>query len=365
MLALVLSSCAKTIITQAPPQSTQYKDVAPKYSEVYMPIQVSIDGMQKSINRDLKGVMYQENGLKVHDNVCFDLKVAKFKDIELKVSGKEIFYSVPLKINLNATVFTETFGVKLSNSQAAQCAIELNFKTKIAVDTMWNLSTQTTLLNYTWIEKPTLDMVLFDLPITWIADKVIEKQKKDLLTEIDRVMQEEIKFKSYVESVWRMLQKPIKLNDSPQAWLNIVPKAIYYMPFEGKTGKLSSAIGIRTLTECVIGKEPKETPKVLPSLKLGKRPEGIFVINMENNISYDDATQLLKDNLLGKQFEFQEGKYKVNITDIAVYPSYSNLVIKTTMTGSLNGTIYLEGKPVYDTLKKEIRLEDAHFNLDT
>lgn len=365
IVALLLSSCAKTIITQAPPTSSQNNNIAPKYSEVYMPIEISIEGMQKSLNRDLKGVLYQENGLKVHDNVSLDLKVAKQKDIQLKVSGRDIFYSVPLKINLNATLFTETFGVKLSNAQAAQCAIELNFKTKIDVDTLWELSSKTTLLNYTWLEKPTLDFGLFDLPITWIADKIIEKQKKDLLVEIDRVMQEEIKFKSYVESVWKMLQKPIKLNDSPQAWLNIIPKAIYYTPFEGKTGKLASAIGIKTITECVIGSEPKETPKILPPLKIGKRPEGIFIINMTNEISYDDASKLLKDNLMGQEFTFQDGKYKINITDILVYPSNSNLVIKTTMAGSLNGIIYLEGKPVYDTLTKEIRLENAHFNLDT
>jgi hypothetical protein len=48
-----------------------------------------------------------------------------------------------------------------------------------------------------------------------------------------------------------------------------------------------------------------------------------------------------------------------------LYGSGENLVIKAGLTGSITGTVYLKGKPYFDTTSQSVVLQNLDYDLDT
>lgn len=366
-MGILLFSCAskKTFIAKAPDEVGEKFIFHPDISEVSIPIELSIPGMEAAINKQLNGLLYEENGLQANDNVVLDLKVWKQSDIKLDVQGDDVLYTVPLKIWTNTLFKAEILGIAMEDSKEADCAVELQFKSKVYVDSLWKVQTKTSLLNYTWIKKPVIKVGSFELPVSWIADKVLKSQKEDLVKSLDEQVHHGLDIKPFLVEAWNKLQTPILVNDSPQVWLSIKPIRAFMVPFKGKLGKLTSSIGISAYVESVVGKEPNIPKTALPNLKFVPKGPEQFSISLINDISYEKATQLCIGNMVGQSFEFKEGKYKVTISDMELYPSGEKLTIKTSLTGSLNGTVYLKGMPVFDSTSKELRLVQIEYDLDT
>ena len=68
---------------------------------------------------------------------------------------------------------------------------------------------------------------------------------------------------------------------------------------------------------------------------------------------------------LGKEFDFREGKSKVQITSLKVYGQEERIMIETATDGAVEGISFISGIPVYDETKRRIVLTDTKFKLKT
>ena len=334
-------------------------------SEVRIPIDISIKGMETSLNNQIKGLLYETNGLKATDNINLDVKIWKDAEVKLDIKGNEIFYKVPLKIWSKALFKASVLGMDVSETSESECGIELFMKTSISIDSLWNVQTITSLSNYNWTKKPLIKIGPVELPVTFLADLVIKNQKDELSKMLDESLKSSLSLKPFVEKAWNELQEPIAISNDPPLWLAIKPIKPFMTPFIGKTGKLSSSIGISAFIESVVDEKPIVPVAKLPNLKFVNEGTDKFSISLTNDISYATATELAKKNLINKEFEFNNGKHKITITDINIYPTNNKLTVKASMIGSLNGTVYLKGKPVYDSTLKTIKLIENEFDLDS
>ncbi len=337
----------------------------PEVSEVRIPIDISISGMEHALNNQMKGLLFENNGLKATDNIMLDVKVWKDADVKLDVKGNEIFYKVPLKLWSKALFQASVLGMDVSEATESECSIELFMKSAISIDSLWNVQTKTTLVNYNWIKKPLIKIGPLELPVTLLADLVIKNQKDELPKKLDESLKSNLSLKPFVEKAWNELQEPIAISNDPPLWLVIKPLNPFMTPFVSKTGKFSSSVGISAYVESVVGTKPASPFTKLPNLKFISTGNDKFSISLTNDISYATATELAKKTLLNKEFEFSNGKHKITISDIEIYPSKDKLTVKASMIGSLNGTVYLKGRPKYDSTTKAIRLIDTEFDLDS
>ena len=55
----------------------------------------------------------------------------------------------------------------------------------------------------------------------------------------------------------------------------------------------------------------------------------------------------------------------IRVKSATVYGGGHSLILKTDVTGSVNGTLYFRGQPAYDTLTNTLRIQDVNFDVVT
>ncbi|MEI6900254.1 MAG: DUF4403 family protein, partial [Bacteroidota bacterium] len=169
----------------------------------------------------------------------------------------------------------------------------------------------------------------------------------------------------YIGTVWNDLQKPIKISDDYPLWARITPVELSTVPLSGlTTGIINQSIGVKAVTELFYGKEPGYKPNPnLPEIKILSRLDNNFTINLPIDISFEHINQLAKQQMLG--YKLTQGKYTITVNDINIYGNDLNLVVAVKVSGSVNGTIYLAGKPWYDKSTSTVRIIDLDYEFKT
>ena len=362
--SLLTFGCAKTIVADKPTEASVVKEYKPEASSISVPVEIELAQINKLVNNSLKGLLYEDNSLENNggDNVM--LKVYKQEDITIAALGDLISYRVPLKIWLKGGFKTEKLGISMSHYEETEFAIALNFTTKVGLNASYGINTQTSIKSYDWIQKPSLKWGPFEIPLNHVVDILIKTQQDKLTPIIDEQAQKAVNLKKYVDDAWKTLQKPIEVSKEYKTSLKITPSEIFMTQINGQSGKLNSTIGIKALTEVVVGDAPTASNVPLPNLKLVKAASNVFSIVMAADLTYAAAKDLAKSSLLNKTFVF-DGKKSVTITDFDLYPSNDKIVVKVDMIGSLKGTVYLSGVPKYDAATSSVYLDALDYDIST
>jgi hypothetical protein len=147
-------------------------------------------------------------------------------------------------------------------------------------------------------------------------------------------------------------------------WLRVTPYEVSTLPFQAKNGRLQQTIGIRAAIEAFYGTEPTAiSAEKLPPLKLVSRIENNFSINLAAEIPFPKLNEIANTQLRGMSFE--EGGKKVRIDSAIFYGSEGNLILGLTLSGSVNGLVYLVGTPYYDKQTGSLRLGNIDFDVRT
>ncbi len=354
-------SCKSLKITR-PEEVYVTPDYAPKPSVINLPFYINIADVQNSINKKFNGLIYEDYSLEDNDNIM--VKAWKKEGFAIKYENNQLQYRVPLKLWIKAGWKIEKFGFSVSDYREINAEIALKFRTTLFVNKDWAITTHTVSDGYEWLSTPVVKIGPVNIPIKFIANSILKKNQDAISSKIDKAVKQNFSLRKYMQDIWLTMQKPIKINDEYNLWLKLNPQEISSTPIVSQNGKIKISMGIRSLVETYMGDEPKVIPNVdLPDLKMLKTLDNNFVINLMADISYKSADTLAKQFLKGKTFT--QDKKSVTVTDIKVYGNNDRMVIGTILTGSLNGTIYFTGKPVYDSATATVKIAELDFELET
>lgn len=356
-------ACKTTKITRP-----EEKYIAPEInlepSVINIPFYFNTNDIQKTINSKLTGLLYEDNSFENNDMDNLMVKAWKKEDFSLSLENNTLGYRIPLKLWIKVRWGFEKFGVKLYDTKEIEAEIALKFKTTFYLNNDWTITTYTSSEGYEWLSKPLVKLGNVDIPITTIANTILNKNKNLLSNEIDKAIKNNLNFRKYIQDIWNILQKPLLINEEYKVWLKLNPQKISSTPIISQNGKIKISLGINSIIETYIGKKPETiTYSGLPDYKVVKSLDNQFKINLFTDISYLTIDTLAKKYL--KNETYKQDKKSVTVKDIKVYGSDNKLIIGTTLTGSFNGTIYLSGKPYYDTLSSSLRMNDIDFDLET
>jgi hypothetical protein len=82
-------------------------------------------------------------------------------------------------------------------------------------------------------------------------------------------------------------------------------------------------------------------------------------------IPYSEASQIAQKKFVDQEFNFNEGKYKVTIHNIALYSQQGMLMIETDMTGSFKGKTFIQGELYYQADKRIVKMRNLVFDMKT
>lgn len=330
-------------------------------STVHVPVSIGLADVERQLNAQVNGLIYEDNSPDDNNGDKLLTKVWKRAPILVAADDSLFRFTVPLRIWVRAGVSVLGF----TQYKETEFELDLRFNSKFELGTDWTVQTQTQADGYSWVRQPTVRFIGLNIPITGLVSRTIDKNLGSISTAIDQQVRKNVDLKTPVLRAWNLLREPYLISEAYRTYLQVVPKRVLITPlrFDGRV--IRSTIGIEAFTLTSTGARPEVRPAVtLPDLTVVPQVPDDFRIGLLSEISYEEAARLASENFVGKTFPISGG-YSVTLTDIDLYGQNDNLIVKAGLSGTINGHIYLKGRPAYDPQTQTISLKDLTYDLDT
>ncbi len=331
-------------------------------SSLQFPFKLSIKKLEQTANQAIKGIIYKDS-LYTDDQ----MKCTVWKDDEIKLSSIK---NNVLRVDLPLKVWIEK-GIGALGAytyKSSEFKLTMSFHLVYSVSNDWKLITKTFKNGYTWTQKPSLNFVTIQLPITPLVEKILDKKQGDYAKLIDDQISKNLKLKDDMIKVWNQHKEPQKVSDSYNTWLAIIPQAIFASPFTQDENYIKSSFHLKALVRSCIGSDSAlKTPVTyqLPPLIYKNLAADSFKLYTMVTIPYSEASQIAKKKFVDQEFSFNNGKYNINIHNIALYNNQGKLMIETDISGSFNGKTYIQGELYYQADRRTVRMRNLAFDLQT
>ncbi len=364
---LLLLVCCQPSGRFEPPQPEEKYSAAPSsvpspVSVINIPIAIPVAELERKINARVAGLLYADSSLENNNRDELLLKVWKRENIRLETANGQFNLVVPLRIWAKKGISV----LGMMNYQDTEFSLDAKFISRISVNSDYQVVTNTTANGFDWVEKPYLKLGFVEVPITGLVERILAEQQPDIARQMDAQLRQQLDLKPYVGQVWQLLRQPLLVSRAHDAWLRVTPLEIWMTPLAANGPMAEARIGIKARTETWLGQKAAVAgAAAVPPLRFSNQLAHDFQLGLTGEISHAAATRMAATALVGKTFEFQGGKRKITLTSVDLYGNNGNLVIKTGVSGSLDGTVYLVGKPFFNPANQMIEMKDLDFALDT
>jgi hypothetical protein len=377
LLGLWLPACtsSSTLNTPAPTQpAAAAPALQPRLSTINIPVSFQIKTLEEKLNRDFKGVLYNDEDLN-GDNVA--VTVRKSGDLRILAEGNKISFTVPLHIYAKGRWLWEACKIcpTLQKTEDTEFDMVIKSESLLAFTEDYAVKTVTT-GDFEWGQtKPVLTLGPLKISLARFVEPTMRRQMSTLTAQLDREIQSRLNLKDYVKKAWLQIQQPIPLNQQLNAWLTIQPQDIRISPLAARNGELTLQLGISSYLLAVTDGKPAYAPNPnLPRLITNSRLPNEVQIGLVSEISYAHATKLLHQQVVGQKYTFAGGKDQITVHDLAVSGSGDKVVLMLDVTGktkaglftkNISGKIFLQAVPYYDAATASIRVRDLDYDLAT
>ncbi len=349
---LTIQAC-KTVQPARPQEFYAAMEEKPEPSVISIPIRIYKSELENAINNQIGQVLYEDNNLS-DDGMM--LKATKRERISIDFDNQLIVYRLPIHLWIKRSLaFTNV---------EADGALALTFTTRYSVKPDWSLETKTELSTYRWLQEPVVRLGFANLPVTSLANIIINNSKVELARSIDEQVKEFLDLKSEMAKAWKELHQPFEMSSDYAAWLLLNPQSISMTPMTSKGNRVESNVIVVSQPQAILGaKPPASVVRVLPPFFFSEDTINTFTIHIATEVPISEAERISKLNMIGEVYTY--GKKKVKIEDIELFGQGDRLVVKTTLSGSYNGSIYFTGRPEYKSDINKVEISDMEFDFET
>lgn len=162
------------------------------------------------------------------------------------------------------------------------------------------------------------------------------------------------------QKIWDLLNtvQPV----DKYGYLQINPVRLRLSDLKANKDTMTLSIGL-TAKPVITQRRPQEIRTVVPELSTSRDARG-FSIYTDAFLDYDSLGQIINATARGKRISLEQlGKYVVIEKCIIYGSSAEKLVLKVEFSGSASGEFYLTGRPVYDPVKKLLKLDQLEYDI--
>lgn len=329
-----------------------------KTSFISLPVEITLKDIEKQLNNNLKGLIYNDSILK-DDNT--EMKIWKTDNIVLSEENGNVTSKIPLKIWAKIKYGTDFLG--LNDTQEIYMDGVITLKSKAHL-TNWKLTTKSTIEKLDWNESPSIVIAGKIVPITYIINPTLSIFKTRIASEIDKAIDATCDFKPHVYDALDKISTPFLTNETYEAWFKLIPIELYATEAKLENSKITMDMGLNCNMQTVVGQEPKKTfdKKSLILKPVTRMPDNISA-SIAAVSTFKSASAIITKNFKGQ--EFGSGSRKVTVQKVDIWQKDKKIIIALDLFGSVNGTIYLAGYPSYNNFTKEIFFDQLDYALNT
>ncbi|HEY5510080.1 MAG TPA: DUF4403 family protein [Prolixibacteraceae bacterium] len=363
LIGIIWTGC-KTMQPQMPVESYKYVPVRPKTSTVNLQADLEVSRLEEIINNQTDSVLYEDKSFMDKGGDNLKLKASKNGRIRMTFEDDVLYWEIPLKLNIKKTIAFLAITIPIADVLEATGEINLKFKTKLSVNRDWSIKTETTPNDYDWIKKPSLKIAGFTIPIQTLTDALLYLNLENYSKEVDKAISDSFDFRKYAEKGWQMMFEPFKIPGDYKAWLTMTPYSVSLLPVKGSKGFIHFRTAVAADVECLLDKQPlpgKVT--AMPTIQPLELPSDSFRINLLTDIPYTTIERMTMEEVGDSVFTFD--KRRLKFESFHIYGSNGQMVVETNVKGSINGTMFLTGMPVFNAADTTLRVKNLKFDLKT
>lgn len=364
ILSLIISACGTSQKVTALKPLANYTSTDIVYEKqlsfINMPVDISVIDLQNQTNKYLNGLIYEDAIL---DDNNLMMKVWKQAPITVTEQFGKLQIELPLKIWAKYKYGINSFGVNLSDTRDVNLNGVIKLSSQVGLQN-WKITTLTSIDNVNWTESPNIIIAGKSIPITYLINPALLVFKGKLAKMVDDAIAKSLDIKPYVLDALTGLSKPVKVNETYQAWFAMQPVEIYATKPTTANKKITINMGLKTFLETSIGREPAikfDRNSIL--LKTVDIMPNEFKVNLAAFAPYAYASEVMQKNFAGQQFE--AGKRSVTVNTVQLWGKEGKMIVALNLSGSVSGDFYLTGIPAYNAATKEIYLDQVDFVLDS
>lgn len=238
--------------------------------------------------------------------------------------------------------------------------VVLGAQTQVAFTPDWGLDIQTVVNPAVAVNTCQITFVGYD-----ITPKVL-KGMEDEMTKASAQVAQSLKtsalLRQKAEEAWRLLNQPVEL--APGIFLSLRPERFRLAPLaaDGNVLRVTPEVSARPVV--TFGQAPVVAPRPLPPLEpLPPGPPAGFRIRIEGDLTFEQATEQLSRQMLGRAFQTEKGSFE--ITSAAVRGEDGKMLLDLGLKGRITGKVTLSGRPAVDPDTGTLQLLDLDYTLES
>ncbi len=352
LIVLFLAACKSTKPAK-PEEFYNNVNLEPEPSVINIPLKFYKSELLKSINNQIGDMLYEDNNLK-DDGLA--MRAKKRENITIDIDATQIKYRVPVDLWIKKDVVLSTV--------EAEGSLALEFTTRYNIKPDWSLETQTELSGHKWLKEPIVKLGFADLPVTSIANIVINQSRKTFAKSIDNEVKNLFDLKKEMERTWKEMHDPFQLSEEYATWLLLNPQSVSMTPLNSNGNMVESTVVVVTKPRIFLGEKPvASTVAKLPQFGYATPGADNFSLYLDTEVPFKEAEKMSKQSMIGEVYTYKNKQVKVE--DIGLYGQGNKLVIRTKLSGSYNGDVFLIAQPEYDAKSNQVKLKDVDFDFSS
>lgn len=362
-IAALLSACgsAKKIQALKPdasyPQTIAYDK---QTSLISLPVELTVADLQAQTNKLLNGLVYEDNQME-GDNLT--LKIWKQAPVAINENGGKLDIALPLKIQGSVRYGIEKFGISAYDTRDFNLNGVFKVSSQIGFAN-WKLTTNTQVGGIDWVEAPGISIAGKTLPLTLVVNPAVGLFKAKIAKAIDDAIARSVDIKPLVANALEEIAKPIEVNKDFHVTFAMQPTEVFTNQAVVANKKISLLLGMKAYMETAVNTKPSlRYEKSKLAFTAATKNANEFIISVAGIATYEGAAKLMEENFKGKTFG--EGKKALTVNSVGLWGKEGKMVVALGLIGAVNGDIYLTGVPTYDSVRKEVFVDQLDFVLDT
>lgn len=328
-------------------------------SRLDFPLDFVTRDLEQVINEKLPKVLVDETMSISEKGDSLAVVIETLGRATLFSAGNKIYTSIPLQVS--AIITKKVLGIKLSNKQPIDFAINLSVETKLAFNDKWELNPSCTLSEVTWIEKPEMDLLLVKINLEKIIDKQIEKNKDKLESSLCELVHNAVPIRDEVKKVWQLMSDPHRVAKNPvQLWLNSNPDE-FSASFDNDV-KDTIRVNIHCTSRLAISPEaPLDyEPAELPLNRSAASASTGLDLKAAVTVPEELLNQLLKSKLEGLNLNYQGVSIDIQSVKATIKDDHLSFIID--IIGDIESTIQVKARPDLDA-DRQLSIEDIEIEV--
>ncbi len=363
LCSLLLFSCKTQLKVVKPAEAYVTPLIEVKPSTMSVTVDLDIPQLEKALNKNLQGVLYEDNRID-DDNLM--VKVTKVNDFRFSLTGNVISCALPLNVWVKTGYKKEALGLKFEDYYEATGSLSVNVNLAFSVTKDWTIQTQTNITGYNWIQKPVIKAAVVDIPVTFIADVAIKSMKSKIAAAVDKSIGENTELRKVMSQTWAEIQNPILLDKTYNVWMKVSPQGISSTPLLGSGNRLVLNLGVTGVIETNVGTKQfagNGNNAKLPEYKVVSSISPDFAIHSNIYLPFSKIEEIAKQMVVGQ--EFTQGKKKVKIESVHLYGQNDCVIAQVSVSGSARGDIFCKGKLAFDNASQSLNVNNFDFEVNT